>query len=59
MNGDGVVAGSQNRDGGWVSQGCRRRFRCDDESVEVDNRRRPSAITNSLPGFLFSQISFI
>ncbi|MFS7989733.1 hypothetical protein Hanom_Chr11g01050361 [Helianthus anomalus] len=27
--------------------------RCDDESVEVDNRRRPSAITNSLLGFLF------
>ncbi|MFS7906687.1 hypothetical protein Hanom_Chr01g00062171 [Helianthus anomalus] len=62
MNGDGVVAGSRNRDDGWVSQGCRLRFRlsydkrCDDESVKVDNRRRPSAITNSLLGFLFSQV---
>ncbi|MFS7989738.1 hypothetical protein Hanom_Chr11g01050411 [Helianthus anomalus] len=50
MNGDGVVARSRNRDDGWVSQGYKR---CDDESVEVDNRRRPSAITNSLLGFLF------
>ncbi|KAJ0829674.1 hypothetical protein HanPSC8_Chr15g0646471 [Helianthus annuus] len=30
--------------------------RCDDESVELDDRRRPYAITNPLLGFLFSEV---
>ncbi|KAM0015073.1 hypothetical protein Hdeb2414_s0033g00721861 [Helianthus debilis subsp. tardiflorus] len=44
------TAGGYHKDAGGDSD-----KRCDDEFVEVDNRRRPSAITTSLLGFLFSQ----
>ncbi|KAJ0893153.1 hypothetical protein HanPSC8_Chr09g0374381 [Helianthus annuus] len=45
------MAGGYHKDAGGDSD-----KRCDDESVKVDNRRRPTGIINSLLGFLFSQV---